>query len=177
LVAISGPVCAGKSTLANGLAEGGQAKVLTTRLLIARFLDRRPEELSRAQLQEAGDRLDLERGGGWVADEIAVLRLGEPDLIVVDSIRNAEQLAEVRAVSDAFHVHLRADEAILAARYAERSRSNPQLEFPDFNGLRSNLTEAHVEGLGRGADLLLDTGGADAAETRSAVLGVLGWLQ
>lgn len=174
LVAISGPVCAGKSTLARALAVSRDSKILTTRGLIACFLDRRPEELSRAQLQEAGDRLDSERGGRWVADEITLLLREENAMVLIDAIRNAEQLDAIRAVADALHVHLTADEAILAARYAERSRSNPQLEFPDFDRLRSNLTEARVEELGLEADLLVNTGDVDVSEAAAIVLAKLG---
>jgi RNase adaptor protein for sRNA GlmZ degradation len=147
---------------------------LTTRLLIARHLDRRPEELSRSELQEAGDELDRERGGAWVAEEIAEL-LGEgAALVVVDAVRNADQLAAVRDVADTLHVHLSADEATLAARYAERTRSNPQLEFPNFEGLRANPTEAQVEELASAADLVIDTGRLSAVQARNALLASVG---
>ena len=157
VIAISGPVCAGKSTLAKGLATARGVRVLTTRLLIARLLDRRPDELTRGELQTAGDELDRERGGAWVAEEIGELLVERPGLVVIDAVRNADQLAAVRDVAATFHVHLSADEATLAARYAERSRSNPQLEFPNFESLRANPTEAQVEELVELADLTIDT--------------------
>lgn len=173
LVAISGPVCAGKSTLANGLAASRGATILTTRLLIARHLGRRPEELSRGELQEAGDELDRERGGSWVAEEIAHLLRGDAELVVVDAVRNVDQLAAVRDVTTTFHVHLSADEATLCARYEERSRSNPQLEFPNFKGLRANPTEARVEELAQVADLVIDTRLPSATDTLILLLRTL----
>lgn len=156
-MAISGPVCAGKSTLAAGLRSAMGARILTTRLLIADHLNRAPDELTRGELQQAGERLDEERGGAWVAEEVANLAQGSASLVVVDAVRNAQQLAAMRAEATTFHVHLAANPVVLAARYAARSLASPQLEFPGFEELRANPTEAQVEGLADLADLAIDT--------------------
>lgn len=170
IVAISGPVCAGKTTLGRGLVSPRGGQVLTTRTLIAHHLGRQSEELSRGELQAAGDRLDEERGGAWVAEEVAAMRGVTEILVVVDAIRNAGQLEALRELARTFHVHLRADPEILAARYEERIRLDPQLEFPNVAELRANPTEAAVEELATEADLVLDTGKDDQAATREAVL-------
>jgi adenylosuccinate synthase len=174
LVAISGPVCAGKSTLAAGLRSATGAPILTTRLLIADHLGRAPDELTRGELQRAGEELDEERGGAWVAECVADLSRGNASLMVVDAVRNAEQLAALRAKAGTLHVHLSADPDVLAARYAERRLANPQLEFTGFEDLRANPTEAQVEGLADLADLAIDTARADAEATLRKVTNVLG---
>lgn len=173
VVAISGPVCSGKSTLAAGLSSATGAQVLTTRLLIADHLGRGPDELTRGELQAAGEALDLERGGAWVAEGVAGLAAGADELIVVDAVRNLDQLATLREERFTSHVHLTADPEVLADRYAIRSRNNPQLEFPDLQGLRASPTEARVEELAHVADLELDTG---AIETDGALHAVMEML-
>lgn len=170
IVAISGPVCSGKTTLGRGLESACGAQVLTTRILIADHLSRRPEELSRAELQAAGDRLDREQDGAWVAEKVAALRGQVHGPVVVDAIRNHAQLEALCGLADTFHVHLRADIEILAARYEERISLSPQLEFPSLADLRANPTEATVEELAVRANLVLDTGRSEPAATRDAVL-------
>lgn len=174
IVALSGPVCAGKTTLAKGLAERLDAKVLTTRTLIVQHLRRQAEDLERRELQKAGDELDRERGGAWVGDALGELLSEETGLVVVDAVRNKSQLTTVRALASTFHVHLSANDARLNTRYAERRRSNPELEFPSFEALRANATEASVERLGKCADLLMDTSDSGPINTRDAVLKLLG---
>ncbi len=170
LIAISGPVCAGKSTLADGLARTRGAVVLTTRSLIAHHLGRPAEVLSRSELQEAGDELDRKRGGSWVAAGVKELRDGAAALVVVDAVRNARQLEALAAEIECLHVHLNAEDATLAARYAERIRANPQLEFRGFAQLRANRTEAQVKELAGLAGLAIDTSCFDPAETLARVL-------
>jgi adenylosuccinate synthase len=173
LVAISGPVCAGKSTLAAGLGFATGARILTTRLLISDHLGYGADELSRGELQKAGDVLDEERGGAWVAEGVEALVGNAGTLIVVDAVRNFGQLVALREERLMSHIHLTADPDVLANRYAERSRNNPQLEFADLQSLRANPTEANVETLARFADLELDTGATEADAILRAVMDIL----
>jgi len=172
-VAISGPVCAGKSSLAAGLRSAMGARILTTRLLIADHLGRNPDELTRGELQRAGEELDEERGGAWVAERVAGLAGVDGGLLVVDAVRNLDQLVALREEGFALHIHLTANPNVLADRYAERSRSNPQLEFVDLESVRANPTEARVERLAPFADLDLDTGVINADTVLAAVLETL----
>ena len=139
-------------------------------MLIARHLSQRAEDLARSELQKAGDELDRETGGTWVSDALAETLSEARGLVVVDAVRNSSQIAAVRTLARTAHVHLSADELVLARRYAERRKSSPELEFPSFEALRANATEAQIERLRAGADLLIDTGQLDATETREAVL-------
>jgi adenylosuccinate synthase len=173
LVAISGPVCAGKSTLAAGLKSAMGARILTTRLLIADHLGRDPDELTRGELQRAGEALDEERGGAWVAEGVTGLAGADGGLLVVDAVRNFDQLVALREGRFASHIHLTAAPKVLGYRYAKRSRDNPQLEFPDLESLQANPTEAQVERLAPFADLELDTAASDADAVLRAVLGAL----
>lgn len=170
MIAISGPVCAGKTTLAAGIARVREARILTTRLLIADHLGRAPDELTRGELQRAGEELDEERGGDWVAEQVWDLSRGSSAPVVVDAVRNSDQLLALREHAGIFHVHLAAEPGVLAARYAERSRASPQLEFLGFEELRASPTEARVEGLGELAEMAIDTSHLCVDETLARVL-------
>ena len=98
IVVLSGPVAAGKSTLATALGERwGVVRLKTQDLLIALT----GAELDRAALQQAGERLDRETGGAWVVEGLT-RRLGElPDdaRVLVDSVR---LVAQVEAIQRAY---------------------------------------------------------------------------
>jgi adenylosuccinate synthase len=67
IIVISGPVGVGKSELAKALiARFGAARISTRELLI----DRTGTPNERKPLQEAGERLDQETDGAWVAQGI-----------------------------------------------------------------------------------------------------------
>src|SRR5262245_19095796 len=114
VVLLSGPVSAGKSTLAQSLRERYQCEVIRTRDLIRASL---PDTLDeRRAMQEAGERLDRKDKGEWVAQGLAKLTaclLGK-STVIVDSVRVREQ---VRAVRIAYGprvvlVHLTASEPV-----------------------------------------------------------------
>ena len=174
LIVLSGAVCAGKSTLARGLAASREGLTLTTRALIAGQLGADPDQIERALLQKEGDRLDAETGGEWIAAATAELLEGAPaGLVVVDAVRKEPQLDALAALAPLLHVHLSASENDLERRYRARQLAAPQLEFPSLADLRVNATEAAVERLGAKADLVIDTSAADAEETRAEVVALV----
>src|SRR5262245_59434172 len=67
LIVLSGPVSAGKSTLATTLEQKFGVMHFKTHEMIQRLTG---APLERAALQEAGERLDRKSNGGWVAGEI-----------------------------------------------------------------------------------------------------------
>ena len=127
LIVLSGAVCAGKSTLARGLAADGAGVTLTTRALIARELGAEPARVERGRLQEEGDRLDAESGGKWIAAAAAeLLDSAATGLVVVDAVRKEPQLEALAALSPLLHVHLSASETDLGRRYRARQRAAPR---------------------------------------------------
>ena len=110
VIALSGPVSSGKSTLATSLADWSpKIRIFKTHEMIRHRLGPKPE---RRTLQEAGELLDKRTGGDWVAQDLAKKTLDLPDdaSAVVDSIRITDQVAELRKVfgSRVIHVHLTA---------------------------------------------------------------------
>lgn len=156
LILLSGPIAAGKSTLAESLAESFNVQRYKTHELIQR---RRGTSLDRAALQRAGNALDKQTRGKWIAEDLtAVLtQLSQGSRALVDSVRIKSQVEELRRAFGpvVIHVHLTAPEAELARRY--RTRRSTMRELKSYREARSDPTEQHVESLCSLADIVIDT--------------------
>ena len=161
VVVLSGPMGAGKSTLAEGLQRRHGARIISSRQLLQARVG--SEGLGRLELQRRGEALDEQTQGRWLAEDIReLLRRPEdrPELLVVDAIRIEAQVLALHPVlgSRVVHVHLSASDETLAERYAwRRSRSATDTEGASFEQARAHPTESRVGKLARHADLVLDT--------------------
>jgi adenylosuccinate synthase len=171
LILLSGAVCAGKTTLADGLKQSQAAHVLTTRTLITAQVHQTAEQLDRGRLQQLGNALDHSTGGRWVADAVRSMTLDR--LTVVDAVRTPDQVAAISGIVPTLHVHLTASDSVLKKRYAERIGAQPTLEHPTFAALREDLTEASIEHLASLASLVIDTALHDRQVTLKHVLDLL----
>jgi adenylosuccinate synthase len=176
VIAISGPVAVGKSAVINELIAVLGAHRISTRQLIESQRDVRNE---RVALQEAGDSLDRETDGAWVADGLAIAAssFASDATVIVDSVRIARQVAHLRAryPGQVWHVHLTAPTGVLAARFAARSETNTRAveECQTYEGVRANATEANVGALAATADLVLDTQERTPADVAAEIEDVL----
>lgn len=156
---ISGPVSVGKTTLSTTLEQNLGFQRLSTKDLIQ---TRAPEAAgSRRLLQEAGEHLDEETDGTWIADALVryLQQAGSPKRVVIDAVRIEEQ---VRAVRKAYgrkvtHVHLTAPCDVLSRRYEQDRRESELDELPDYSTVRDNPTERNIESLKAVADAVIDT--------------------
>src|SRR5258708_24705210 len=100
VIVLSGPVCAGKSTLANALASRHGFYVLATKALIREVAG---ADLDRGALQKAGEDLDRKTAGAWVGDALAryAEKLDENTEVVVESVRLIAQVDSLRSVFSA----------------------------------------------------------------------------
>ena len=177
IVALSGSVGSGKSTLAKGLSEGFGLLTIKTR----EFLLKRVSETGvtgRRDLQEAGDQLDRQTNGRWVADyvERELRERPEEDVIVVlDAVRIRNQLEALYSVygPKVVHIHLTASEAALERRYSERARRNP-LELTSYAAVRAHPTEANVAQMEAVADVVIDTELSTVLDVRTRASSRLG---
>ena len=110
-------------------------------------------------LQIEGDRLDKETEGRWVLDELrqVVDTVQENATFVVDSVRIAEQISQIRKAygSDVTHLHLIAPFEVLRQRYDDRYRG--KMDMPSYDKVRENPTELNIESLSLIADVVIDT--------------------
>lgn len=155
IILLSGAIASGKSTLAADLERKYGVQLVRTRDLIQR---RASCGATRLALQRAGNRLDRETGGEWVASELLriVGRAPENTILLVDSIR---VLSQVGAIRKAFaprvvHIHLTAPSAELARRYVARARPG---DPNDYATARRDKTEREVERIAADADVVIDT--------------------
>src|SRR5262245_49438945 len=106
LILLSGPVGAGKTTLAELLCKRYQIELVRTRSLLLQ-MTRADDE--RDQLQRAGERLDTRTKGRWLAEALAKLAEQYKDNveILVDAVRINRQIEEIRATFGVpvLHVH------------------------------------------------------------------------
>ncbi|HEX8254630.1 MAG TPA: adenylosuccinate synthetase [Thermoanaerobaculia bacterium] len=163
IIILSGPVACGKTTLGDALETRFGFRRLKTRQLIRAMLGTEPE---RTALQKAGEDLDRETNGQWVATALTrqlveserTLAPGmEAPSVIVDSAR---LISQVEAIRDAFgrkvvHVHLTAPVERLAERYA--ARTGAIHELASYDQVRADPTEAQVETLAGVADIVIDT--------------------
>jgi len=170
-VVLSGRVCAGKSALAKQLYEKAGATLVKSKDLLLEHLPRMGPGRRAAQL--AGQRLDKETGGRWLADSLNRKLMNEErfELLVVDSVRIPEQVHFLRQSGWAVtHVHLDANEETLAKRYASRAKDG---EFASYRELSKNWTERHVNELSKLADVVIDTDRCSADDVFARVVARL----
>jgi adenylosuccinate synthase len=152
---ISGPVGVGKSAFCREFeARFGAVRLSTREILTGRGVSD-----DREKLQTAGEKLDKETDGKWVADSAAefVKRIGENGILLVDSARIKKQIEHLRHIfsQNIVHVHLTASMETLRERYQNRDRK--LREFDTYDELRRNSTEANIEQLGSIADVMVVT--------------------
>lgn len=160
IIVLSGRVSAGKSTLARGLEEQFDAHPLKTRELIVEAAGGKLKA-ERSALQKYGRALDRKTDGTWVASALSrkIESLPEDAIVVVDSVRIAEQVRAIRRAygSRVVHVHLKAEVAVLAERYKRKQRRTNFREFGSYSDICSDSTEKHVDALAESADVVIRT--------------------
>jgi adenylosuccinate synthase len=121
LIVLSGPVGVGKTSFGKKLIEVYGATRISTRQWMQA---NRQIPDDRHALQLAGDGLDRETGGAWVADAVAEVEAEAADdaVLLLDSARIAGQITAIRSRwgERVFHVHLHANDKELERRYLAR---------------------------------------------------------
>lgn len=157
IVLLSGPIGAGKSTLAQSLANRLDADVFKTNELIRSLKPKIGAE--RSAMQKAGEQLDQTTKGEWVAHALSrqMDRINSGRLIVVDALRIIPQIDWVRRAfgSRVYHVHLTATIEELSRRY--RKRPAKMRELSSYEQVRRSRTERRIDELASVADIVVDT--------------------
>lgn len=160
IVVVSGPVGAGKSTLAESLARRYGAVHIRTSEIMRDIAISRGESLpsERRAMQDFGDRLDADTDGSWVSDWVSEKIADEEitgELIVIDAARRGAQIERLRDAYPVTHIHVHAPEDELSRRYSARVSGLQELE--NYAEVRKNPTEDQVTNLAEEADVSIDT--------------------
>jgi adenylosuccinate synthase len=165
IVVLSGRVASGKSALASGISNMFKATIVSTSDLLRQRARSLGVDLGadRRAFQEFGTKSDQSTNGGWLVDEIRPMLEGLPldGVVVVDSVRLAEQLAALRVAfgRTVFHVHLTATDRDLRKRFSNRNRRMDSTT--SYDTVSVDLTERQVESLAPIADLQVNTSVTD----------------
>jgi adenylosuccinate synthase len=159
VVVLSGPVSAGKTTLATRLVN----RFVAVHYKTSRLLEQRAEghiELERTVMQEFGESLDRATNGAWVAQDLVpqINKLDAQAIVVIDAVRIAGQIDALRngLPRQVVHVHLHASERELEKRYRRRPKTRFK-EKASYAEVLDNPTEKQVPTLARDADVVIDT--------------------
>jgi adenylosuccinate synthase len=156
---LSGPVSAGKTTLARRLvARHSATHYKTSELLEERSGGSIPRE--RTAMQEFGEKLDRSTEGAWVAADLVpeINKLPTDAIVVIDAARIPGQIEALRRglPRQVVHIHLTATEHELERRYRKRPKTRFQ-EKASYAEVLDNETERRVPELADDADVVIDT--------------------
>jgi len=156
LVLISGPLCSGKSTLAELLRERLGATILYVRDVLRKY----GASDDRESLQTVGAELEATTEGAWLANVVCRETQGTPEkLTVVDSVRTLRQLRHLRALSNpSALIYLTATPAALARRFKQRI-GHGVIDSTSYAKATAHPTERGVSDVGQRADVMIDTTG------------------
>jgi adenylosuccinate synthase len=157
VVLLSGPVASGKTTLSKALVDKYSFHAFKTRQLIQAVKSVKNE---RRALQRAGDALDRQTDGKWIADAVgkAIQNLPDNVRLIIDAVRIKSQIDALRRAfgSRVLHIHLTAPEPELETRY-RNGKGRSVEELCSYSDVRRNKTERFVDQLSDAADIVVDT--------------------
>jgi adenylosuccinate synthase len=153
VIAISGPVAVGKSTLANQFIERFRTYRISTRQLL---LDKGVKD-ERGALVDAGNNLDRETDGVWVRDGVLAHldAASGKQIVLIDAVRTARQVYQLRERFKGcfIHLHVTAPLEVVKARYISRAAASDQSKR--YEDVHLELTEGSVSLLSQVADRVI----------------------
>jgi adenylosuccinate synthase len=174
IVLLSGPIAAGKSSVASELEILGGFKRARSSPYLRTLLPESPEP-SREQLQELGDHLDQATDYRWVVDEAArqISEQASSQNWVFDSVRKQRQVEHFRSTfpTTILHVHLHAPDDVLVSRYTARGSQNGELA--PYADATNHPNEQSSRGLFSIADVVLDASSESPRKCAQQVLSLI----
>lgn len=175
LLLISGAMGAGKTHIANTLRHLHQFQPISSGAFLRSSGGDVQKNLSRADLQDLGDALDVETDFRWIVDDVARPAITAAETIenwLLDAVRKPKQIQHFK---DAFgesirHIHLFAPEDVLRARYLARGAFAEQ----DYLNALSHPNEIAARSLHAYADATFDSTTSTAEEIASSIFQLWG---
>lgn len=162
MIVLSGPLFAGKSTLAACLHRHRGTEVITAREILS-ALGGDPND--RYSLQVRGAELERETQGRWLLDGVLDrLARASASMWVVDSVRTPPQARLFRLhFADVFLLHVTAAEGVRRDRFAASAESGLTDE-EGMDRLFAHEVERHADDVRSLADAVIDTTTKSVAE-------------
>lgn len=173
---LTGPTCAGKSSIADRLGARADVRVIRVREILASLLDQCTP--SRGELQELGRRLEASTDGAWLRDAVVESVDSSPRaaLAVIDAARTIRQVEGIRQGYPGLAVvHVTASPQVRESRFKQAAPGTevPLVESARFEDLLSDDIEQEAESLGSMADIVIDTTGCTRSAAAKRVLSFL----
>ena len=141
-----------------------------------KYLQDFSENGNRIGLQEAGETLDRETQGAWVAQLALRLTDNTPQqsLWILDSVRRENQIEHFRGIfgKQVLHAHLKATSQILMERYEARRNSDSRDKAVAYDHAKESETEKLAAMLGNIADVVFSTGSLRPSEIAGAIAAI-----
>lgn len=183
IVVLSGQIASGKSTVCDGLRDGHDFVVVSTRAVLeelAKEAHTDQERKERGFLQRFGRSLDEQTQGKWVLQKTQHL-VNKHNRVIIDSARIAPQITAFREAygQSVVHVHLHAEVDWRRERFINRalegdfkSREEAASKFDQY---AADPTEKGVYDFKDKADLVLHC--AESADGRDQVVRAASFLR
>lgn len=104
IIGLTGTHGAGKDTVAQYLLSKGYTQIVMSDFVRKEVLKCKLPP-TRDNFRKIADSIRKERGGGWIADEIVkILKKSSPDNLIINGLRNPEEVNILRRLKDRFLV-------------------------------------------------------------------------
>jgi len=180
ILLLSGPAAVGKTTVCQHLIDCYGFRLIKSSDYLKEIADQKSLAISRQNLQEVGDDLDVKTDYSWIVDEVAVPWLNrhtEHSRWIIDSVRKNRQIEHFRAKfsDNVKHIHVTAKEHIIRQRFELRREEDKFRQYErtyDEHVLHPN--EVSSRNLHATADYVIDYSEIDVAEASSNISRFLG---
>jgi len=159
VVLLSGPICAGKSTVGSALVTDHGFRAIRSSEYLRKVAAEHGLAADRRSLQTIGDERDGATGYRWLIDEVArpaIERMPQQGRWLLDSVRKGRQVELFKAAFPrVLHVHIIAPESDLQRRFEERARVGKVTEAISYAEAIAHPNEISARSLSNIADLVL----------------------
>ena len=161
ILLLSGPAGIGKSSLSVELIERHGFKAIKSSEHLKSIAELRSLVITRLNLQEIGDQLDIDTDYRWVVDQVAAPQITAAKhqaLWLLDSVRKPRQVKHFRETfgNQILHIHLHASEDTLRHRLSTRTRHTNADEYEiSYEELVLHPNEIAARSLGEIADIVI----------------------
>jgi len=169
MLLLSGPLAAGKSSVATALIANLQFARVRSGTYLASYAASRHMPIDRTGLHNVGDMLDLETDYRWLIENVAHPAISSDPAHtkwLIDAVRKRRQVEHFRSTFPRVtHAHLFASDDVLKQRYESRSRQGADYTADvSYEDAVKHPNEVAARSLRIIADIAIDLGQVSAED-------------